>query len=385
MAQGSIKKRHLAGGRVRWDVVVDLGNDPVTGKRRQRKKTFMTKREAQAGLAGWLAEIDKGTVVERSAQTLGDLMTFWLRTHRPNVRAKTYAGYEDTVRLHILPTLGAVRVQKLTPSMLQGFYNDKLAAGCGARTLRLCHIHISQALNLAVKQGLVARNVADSVTPPRYTPKEMATWDADQARQFLSVAHRSSHGPLWIVALATGMRRGEVLGLRWKDVDFERGVLRVWQTVGVLHGVLEIKAPKTRSSRREIRVPAAVIELLREHKRRQNERRLALGAAWQDHDLVFTVGHGGPIHPDNLKVDYDRLVKLAGVPRIRIHDLRHTRITLAIQQGAPIKLVSEEAGHSHVSITLGTYAHVLPAQRSEIADRLGALLFTPRAQEAVRP
>ena len=141
MAQGSIKKRHLTGGRVRWDVVVDLGNDPVTGKRRQRKKTFMTKREAQAGLAGWLAEIDKGTVVERSAQTLGDLMAFWLRTHRPNVRAKTYAGYENTVRLHILPALGVVRLQKLTPSMLQGFYNDKVAAGCGARTLRLCHIH----------------------------------------------------------------------------------------------------------------------------------------------------------------------------------------------------------------------------------------------------
>src|SRR5438132_5734793 len=108
MAQGSIKKRQLAGGRVRWDVVVDLGNDPLTGKRRQRKKTYMTKREAQAGLAGWLAEIDKGTVVERSAQTLGNLVAIWLRTHRPNVRANTYPGYEDTVRLHILPALGAV-------------------------------------------------------------------------------------------------------------------------------------------------------------------------------------------------------------------------------------------------------------------------------------
>ncbi len=383
MAQGGIRKRELGGGRVRWDVVVDLGPDPVTGHRRQRRKTFNTRKEAVAGLNAWRSEIDKGTAVDRSTKTIGELMEFWLQTHRPNVRPVTYAGYERMVRQHITPVLGAIPMQKLTPSRLQAFYSDKLAAGCGARTMRLCHIHISQALKLAVDLGLVPRNVADSVKPPRVVPKEMETWTAEEARQFLSVAHQSAHGPLWMVALTTGMRRGELLGLRWQDVDWERGVLRVWQTIGVLRGIIEVRAPKTKSSRREIPVPAEVIAALREHKQRQNEQRLALGANWQNHDLVFTVAHGGPIHPDNLKVDFDRLVKLAGVRRIRIHDLRHSHVTLAIQQGANIKAVSQRVGHSNVSITLGTYAHVLPSQHIEVADKVGALLFNQRVHEAM--
>jgi integrase len=157
------------------------------------------------------------------------------------------------------------------------------------------------------------------------------------------------------------MRRGELLGLRWRDVDWDRRVLCVRQTIGQLRGAPDIKAPKTKSSLRDIPVQAEVFDALRAHKRQQNARRLAVGAAWLDQDLVFTSSGGTPIQPDNLKRDYNRLVKRAGVPRIRIHDLRHTHVTLAIQQGANIKAVSQRVGHRDVSITLSIYAHVMPS------------------------
>jgi integrase len=290
----------------------------------------------------------------------------------------TLDRYETVIRVHIVPLLGPIPVQKLTAAMLEKFYSDKLAAGCHPRTLRLCHLHLGQALRQAMSLGLVSRNVTEVVTPPRVPPSEMQTWDGDQARRFLAVAHKSAYGPIWIAALATGMRRGELLGLRWRDVDFERGVLRVRQTIGVLHGAPDVKRPKTRSSIRDIPVQVEVLEMLREHKRAQDEQRRTLGAAWQDHDLVFAAANGNPIHPDNLKRDYNRLVKAAGVPRIRIHDLRHSHVTLAIEAGANIKAVSQRVGHSNVSITLGTYAHVLPSQHAEVADKVGAILFHTR-------
>jgi integrase len=384
VAQGSIKKRLLEDGSVRYDVIVDLGPDPVTNKRRQRKKTFTTKREAQAGLTAWLASIDNGTAVERSRQTVAEMVEYWLDTYaRPNTRPATLEGYTIAVRVHIIPALGNIPVQKLGPDMLQKFYADKLAAGCGPRTVQLCHLHISQALKQAMRLGLVSRNVADLVTPPRWTRREMTIWTLDEARRFLSVADQSHHGPIWALALATGMRRGELLGLRWQDVDWERGTVSVRQTVTVLGGASHIGPPKTKSARRTITVQIEVLDALKEHRRAQNERRLAVGPVWQDYDLVFSTGIGTPINPGNLDRDFYRLVARAGVPRIRIHDLRHTNVTLSLRETGDIKAVSQRVGHANVSITLGTYAHVLPDQHQEVAKKVGRALFGQRAQDVV--
>jgi integrase len=369
---------------VRHDVVVDLGKDPVMGKRRQRKKTFTTKREAQASLTAWLASIDNGTAVERNRQTVAEMMVYWLDTYaRHNCRPKTVYDYTRIIRTPIVPTLGAIQVQKLTPDALQAFYSERLAAGCGPRTVEMCHQRLSTALKQAVRLGLVSRNVCDLVTPPRVASREMATWDGDQARRFLAVAGQSAYGPIGIVALATGLRRGELLGLRWRDVDVERRTLSIRQTVGLVGTTILAGQPKTRSGRRTIPVPADVIEALREHRRRQNERRLALGPIWQDHDLVFAAANGNPINPDNLRRDYARLVALAGVPRIRIHGVRHTHATLALQQGANIKAVSQRLGHARTSITMDIYAHVLPEQAQDVSEKVGTVLFGGRAEGAV--
>lgn len=308
-------------------------------------------------------------------------MHFWLDNYaRHRVSTKTFDGYATTIRLHVLPALGSVRVQQLTPARLQAFYSQKLDAGCGPRTVELCHTHLSQALDEAVNLGWVARNVADRVTPPRWKPREMDTWSADEARRFLDAASASIYGPIWSLALATGLRKGELLGLRWQDVDTQRNVVAVRQTVGTLRGTLEIKRPKTVKSRREVNVAPDVLGLLREHRAHQMERYQelqdkGLGSIWEDHDLVFPSATGGPIHPDNLDRDFNRLIKQAGVKRIRIHDLRHSYATLAIALGNPLKVVSESMGHADVSTTLRTYAHVVPAQRTDLANSVGAALF----------
>jgi len=380
MARGSIRKHERATG-VRYETVVDYGIDPITGKRRQRSKSFKTKKEAQAALTAWLAEIDKGTAVDRSTQTVAEMMDYWLATEvRPRLRAKTTFDYEHTITKHILPALGPIPVQKLTPERLQKFYSDKLAEGCGVRTIRLCHLHLNQALKQAAKLGLVSRNVASLVTQPQETPGEMRVWDVAQAQAFLAVAYKSAYGPIWMLALATGLRRGELLGLRWRDIDVERRVLHVRQTVGALRGRPEFKPPKTRSSRRTVPMQGVIIAALRAHKRGQDDRRRALGEAWQDHDLVFAAANGNPINPDNVGRDFQRLVRLAGVPPIRIHDLRHTHVTLALQAGANTKAVSQAIGHSDIGITLGTYAHVMPEQRVDVAEKIGAALFVQQAE-----
>jgi integrase len=377
MARGSILPRRLKNGEARYDVTIEL--PPVNGKRRQEYKTFKTKREAAAYLNARLGEIEKGVVVEKSKMTVADLMADYLNDARATTRPTTLASYEHTIRKHILPALGPVPVQKLTPLELKKFYADLDAQLCaaarGRRVLQLCHFHIRKPLKQAVRLGLVARNVADLVTQPQERPGEMQTWSAEEAQAFLAVADQSGHGPLWLLALTTGLRRGELLGLRWKDVDLERGMLHVRQTVIALRGHAAFSQPKTPRSRRSAALLDPVTLALREHKRRQNTQRLALGATWQDHDLVFCTGLGTPIKPDKRKRDYDRLVALAGVPRIRIHDVRHTFTTHALAHGANVKAVSETIGHADVGITLRTYAHVLPEQRREVAAKVSAAFF----------
>jgi integrase len=236
-------------------------------------------------------------------------------------------------------------------------------------------MRLSQALDQAVKLGIVVRNVADAVTPPRVESKEMRVWSQEQGRRFLAVAGQSTYGPIWIVAMATGMRRSELLGLRWEDVDFERRGLRVQQVVTVVRGAPHVGPPKSRSSRREVLVPSEVMDALRTHRSRQNEQRLALGAIWEDHDLVFAAANGNYINPNNLTRDFTRLIALAGLPTIRIHDLRHAHVALLIQLGADIKDVSERVGHARTSTTMDIYHHVMPEQRNETVDKLRGALF----------
>lgn len=370
MARGSIRKVARKDG-ISYEVVVDLGRNPVSGKRRQRTKRYRTKREAQVALTAWLAEIDKGTAVDRSQQTVAELLHYWLDTYaKHNVRPTTYEDYSCTINYHIIPAIGAVPVQKLMPTHLQQLYADKLAAGSGPRVVQLCHLRLHQALAMAEKLGLVARNVADAVTPPRLPPQEMRIWTKEEVQRFLREAQSSSYGPVWLVLLATGMRRGEVLGLRWQDVDWDRRRLHVRQCVVSLGGSMAIQPPKSRAARRVIPVDASILDALASHLSRQSERKAIFGAVWQDHDLVFASEVGTPINPRNLDRDFHKWVARAGVPKIRIHDIRHTVVTMAIASGSPIKAASVYFGHAKTSTTMDIYTHALEGQGSEVAENI---------------
>ena len=364
---------------VSYRVRAEYGPDPLTGRRRQRSKTFLARREAEAYLTRWQAEIERGIAVEPGTATVGEQCRYWLDTYaRATVGPQTFAEYERTVRAYILPALGAVPLQKLTVAHLEAFKAESLAGGLGARTVTVCLMRLRQVLAQAVDLHLIAANPAVCVQKPRVCSRRGRTWTAEEARRFLAVAGRSAYGPIWAVYLGSGMRRGEALGLRWRDVDVDHRTLRVEQTVGLERGRTVIKPkPRTEASRRTIAVDAAIIAALDDHRDREHVQRVQADDAWQEHDLVFATTRGTPINPNNLLRDFWRLVAQAGVPRIRIHDLRHTHITLAIQAGAPIGAVSRRAGHARVSTTMDIYAQVTPDMHADVADRIGALLFGP--------
>jgi integrase len=383
VALGSIKKRLLDGGRVRWDVIVDLGPDPVTNKRRQRKKTFTTKREAQAALTSWQADIDKGVAVDRSPQTVGEYLTYWLDTvARHRVRPTTLASYRQIIRNRIAPALVTVPLQKLTPAQVQAVYGQLLESGrcdgrgskLSQRSVRYTHAVLRMALEDAMQLGLVSRNVCDAVTPPRAVRPQIKYWDVDDVQRFLDVACEDHLRVLWVLALHTGLRRGELLGLRWGDVDLDQAVLHVRRSLVQSGGVMGFQEPKTSSGRRTIALDAPCVAALREHRARQAEQRLRMGPLWQDRDQVFATELGTPLQPSNVDRRFRALLTRASVPRIPFHGLRHTHATLLMKHGVHPKVASERLGHANITLTLSTYSHVLPQMQEEAAAIFAAAL-----------
>jgi integrase len=375
MATEGIKKHVAKNGQVSWRVRVELPPDPLTGRRRQAMRSFRTEAEAKVARGTWIAEIDRGIVITPDKVTVGEQFQYWMDTHaRHHTNDKTFYEYGLVIRKHILPVLGGIPLQKLSAKHLEAFKGDRLAADVGVRTVELCLMRLDQMLEQAVDLDLIPRNPAKKVKKPRPPKREMQTWTRDQARQFLAAARESRFGPVWVVLLGTGMRRGEALGLRWKDVDFTRGTLTIHQTAGPgAKGRVGTKPkPKTDASRRTIPIDPHILAALREHRDR---RPVPLDAGQRANELVFASGLGTPITPSALRRDYLLWVERAGVPRIRIHDQRHTNITLALRAGARLADVSRRAGHARPSITSDIYGHVDEEGMADVAARVSATLF----------
>jgi integrase len=368
----------------RWSVVYD--NPLSDGKRRQKRKTFKTKNEADAFLSKVVHAIQNGTYVEPSSITLGTYLTYWLETCvRHNLRPTTVRSYEQLIRVHILPALGTVPLQKLQPAAVQDFYTTKLnggradgkAGGLAPSTVRHLHLILRESLQQAVNWEWVARNAAVATKPPHAPRPSVKTWSVDEMRRFLAVAEADGYAPVWLVVLATGLRRGELLGLRWQDVDLSRETLHVQQSLVEIGSDLVFQEPKTPSGRRTVALSPTCVAALRAHRMRQREQRRLLGSAWRDLNLVFTTADGGPIAPRNLIRRFKQLTAQAELPAIPFHGTRHTHATLLLRNGVHAKVVSERLGHSSISITLDTYSHILPdMQRHAVAGIDAALLGT---------
>lgn len=367
--EGSISKRQDG----RWEAALTL---PGTGGKRKRFYGE-TQRVVREQLTAALRALDQGEPPATECQTVAQFLARWLEdVVKPSVRPKTYHSYAQLVRLHLAPGLGQHQLRKLQPQHVQAFMNEKLAAGLSPRTVQYLRAVLRRALGQALKWGLVARNVATLVDPPRMERPQLRALTPDESRRFLDAVRGDRLEALYAVALALGLRQGEALGLRWQDVDLDAGELRVRVALQRVQGQpLRLVEPKTRQSRRTLPLPPPVIAQLRAHRTRQREDRLLAGERWEGEGwgLVFANTRGGPLEPRNLTTRYKALLALAGLPNIRFHDLRHSCASLLLAQGVHPRVVMEILGHSTITLTMNTYSHVLPQAQRDALDRLGDL------------
>lgn len=361
--EGSVFKRGN-----RW--VAQVGS----GKNRETKY-FETQKDANAWRHKIIEQRHQGLVFAGSRVSLSKFLDEWLVVAKTSVRPNTYQQYSQVVHQHINPVLGYIVLKDLRPDQVQSLYTNKLANGVSPNTTRMIHAVIHRALNHALKLGLVYRNVADSVTRPKVVRKEMKTLNDYQVRQLIQVAESEQMRLLLWVAVVTGLRQGELLGLKWSDLDWTSRRIQVQRQVQRRKGDgLVFCEPKSASGRRVIVLGKSTIEKLREYNNNQLKESILLGEKWQDHDLIFPSPIGTPLDPSNVLKAYKDCLKRAGLPNLRFHDLRHSAATLMLQQGVNPKIVSERLGHSDISLTLNTYSHVLPPMQEEAAEKMDDLL-----------
>jgi integrase len=326
-------------------------------------------------LTAALKKRDDGLPIVTGRRTVGKFLHEWLEAIRPSIRERTWVRYEQYVRLHLVPVLGKTSLERLTPQQLQRLYNDRLASGLSPTTVHHLHATIHKALAQAVRWNLVGRNVADLVDPPRIAGFEMKTLSPEQARALLGAAEGDRLEALYVLAITTGMRQGELLGLRWRDVDLDAGSVQIRGSMQATSEGLQIAAPKTPGSRRHVLLSEQPREALRRHRVKQAAERLRMGEAWDDHDLVFANQVGRPIPAGNLlRRSFEPLLKKASLPRMRFHDLRHTSATLLLGEGIHPKIVSEMLGHTRISTTLDLYSHVTPTMQRQAAEAFEVIL-----------
>jgi integrase len=352
----------------------------------KRKSIYgKTRKEVQDKLKVALREQQQGTLVTASQQKLEDFLNDWLEnTQKHSVKPRTFERYEEIVRLHINPVLGRHYLHKLTPQQVQAFYKKKLDEKLSAKSIEVFHSVLHKALDTAVRWGLVARNVCDAVSPPRREQTEVTMLTIEQVRVLQEALRGHRLEALFLLAIATGMRRGEIMGLKWQDIDFEKGVLQVRRILTRVPTKLKTEAQtgsfveaetKTRSSRRSIVIASFALGALKKHRDRQEEAKIKAGPLWQDHDYVFCTSVGTHLHPTkDLLDELNKITKKAGLPHLRFHDLRHVAATLLLSEGIHPKIVQEILGHSQISMTLDIYSHVLPHMQHEAMSKLNDLL-----------
>ena len=376
--KGSIRSQ----GKGSWEVRLYLGRGPDGRKLYKSHTVEGTKRQAQNELNVLLSKLQKGEYVAPSKMTVAEYLKRWIEDYaRVKVGAKTLERYAEIVDAHLAPALGQHSLAKLQPLHIQAYYSHALQrgrrdgrGGLSAQTVLHHHRVLREALHQALRWQLLARNPADAVEPPHPQRREMHAFDQAEVAGLLEAARGTRLGLPVLLAVTTGLRRGELLGLRWQDVDLDASKLAVRQSLEQTKAGLGFKQPKTQKGRRVVTLPPIAVEALRRHKAEQAKERLLLGPGYQDHGLVLARADGRPLDPAETTRAFARLVRQAGVRAFSLHALRHTHATLLLQENVHPKVVSERLGHATVGITLDTYSHVLPNLQEEAARKIDALL-----------
>ncbi|HDR7687599.1 TPA: site-specific integrase [Bacillus toyonensis] len=357
-----------------WLYEVTIKTDPITGKRtRKKKRGFKTKREAEKALAVLLNELAAETYIESSNILFQEYLLDWFQTKQKQIGKQTAKNYETYISYHILPFLGKYPLSKLTTILIQRFINSLIDKGLSSATIKKMYNILNNSIQKAVDLDLIPKNVLSHVELPRVTRKEMNVWNVGEVKAFLKVSRDSRYDIAFHLAITTGMRQGELLGLRWKDVDLEKGIVHIVQTLS--HDGKEfLTGAKTVSSIRSITLLSDTVPVLKKHKVSIMREKLKAGTEYVDHDLVICTCRGTVLSPRNLLRIFKGLIQKSNVPDIRFHDLRHTHATSLLLEGINPKIVAERLGHSKVSVTLDTYSHVLPNMQKEAAEKLNKTL-----------
>jgi integrase len=354
-----------------WSIVIELDKDAATGKRRQQWLTVQgSKRDAERCLGETLHQLDTGVYIEPNKTRLADYLHRWLVDYvRLNLSPRTAEGYEHILQRYIIPEIGNIILTQLKPEHLQRYYSQTQNKGLSAQTVRHHHTVLHKALETAIEWGLVIRNAADAVTPPRATCPEMQTWNEDEIGKFLEAAKTTPYYALFYTALFTGARRSELLALRWQDIDFLLGQIYINRSLHVLKGGMVVyKAPKSAKGRRTVAMPPSLYLVLDEYRKAREAESLLISMSLPDGDLIFST-LGKPLLPNTVTHAWIKLVRRTGIKVIRFHDTRHTHASLMLKQGIHPKVVQERLGHSTIAITLDTYSHITPGLQEAAAKR----------------
>jgi len=336
-----------------------------------------TKKEGLAWILETKNQMDKGLTFKGAEMNLGEFLAEWLNTVSSSSSKGTHITYSWTVRKHILPYIGDVNLMDLRPDRIQRFYHHLQKEGSSNHAVHVTHKTLRVAMNHAVKLGLLGRNPCSGTTPPKPEQTEMKFYDDHQVKQLLKTAKEIGDRfyPFYFLAIHTGMRLSEIIGLKWEDVNWDLSTLQVKRQVMHLKGGSYIFTEvKSRSGNRTIILGTQALELLKVHRREQQILISSVGEKWVDLDLVFPSYVGTPVTGSNIRRAFRRLLKASGLPKIRFHDLRHTAASLMLNHGIPVLIVSKRLGHSKPSITIDVYGHLIPSQQAEAAQLMDNLM-----------
>ncbi|MBI2836073.1 MAG: tyrosine-type recombinase/integrase [Chloroflexi bacterium] len=376
-----------------WTIKVSLGLDPQTKRYKQHWETVEgTKKDAEKRLAELLHQLDTGSFMKPGKTTLAEYLERWLKDYAaPNLAPRTAEGYEHIIRRHLIPALGNVTLTGLKPEHILRYQSEKLSGGrcdgkgaLSPRTVRHHHMALHAALEHAVKLGLLNRNVADAVSPPQCQRHQWQTLSEVDLDTFLESIKKSPYYALFYEAMFTGMRRSELLALRWCDVDLLLCQVYVNRSLHHLRtGEIVIRAPKSAKGRRMVALSPSAASVLREHQDRQKLDRAMLGIPLREDDLIFSDPEGKPLLPNTVTHAWIKLVRRIGLRGIRLHDARHTHASLLLKQGVHPKIVQERLGHSSIQMTLDTYSHVAPGLQEAAAAGFDRMVLSRRGKVAV--
>ena len=387
--KGGIRKR----GERSYQISISLGKDPSSGKYKYLSQTVRgTREEAKAVRARMVDKLASGGFIVPSKTTLAEYLETWLNEYaRANLAPRTAEGYQLIVRRHLVPALGTITLTGLKPEHIQRYQSEKLSAGradgkggLSPHTVRHHYVTLHTALEHAVKMGLLGRNAADGVSPPRFQRHPWQSLSEYGVSSVLEAARGSKYYPVFYLALYTALRRSELLALRWCDVDLLLGRVHVTRSLHQLGGgEMVIRSPKSERSRRLVSLPPSAAEVLREHREGQARQLAEVGKKLREDDLVFSSPDGKPLRPDTVTHAWVKLVRRIGLKGIRLHDARHTHASLMLKQGVHPKIVQERLGHASIQLTLDTYSHIVPGLQEAAAAGFDKMISAGQDHEGI--